>query len=88
MRFERGSSCPNEVFGPDGEPFPHYRPVLREMKRLGPEEWDRRVRQADKRMVEKQRGLGIRGEESAHPIDYVPRVVPAADWGVLERGLA
>ena len=88
MRFERGSSCPNEVFGPDGEPFPHYRPVLREMKRLGPEEWDRRVRQADKRMVEKQRGLGIRGEESAHPIDYVPRVVPAADWAVLERGLA
>ena len=88
MRFERGSSCPNEVFGPDGEPFSHYRPVLREIERLGPGEWERRVRLADVRMVEEQRELGIPGEESAHPIDYVPRVVPAEDWAVLERGLA
>ena len=88
MRFERGSSCPNEVFGPDGEPFPHYLPVLEEMERLGPREWDRRVRRADGRMVEEQRELGIPGGESAHPIDYVPRLLPAEDWAVLEQGLA
>ncbi len=88
MRFERGSSGPNEVFGPDGEPFPRYRPVLEEMERQGPEEWEQRVRRADGRMVEEQRGLGIPGEESAHPIDYVPRLLSAADWAVLERGLA
>ncbi len=88
MRFERGSSSPNEVFGPDGEPLSLYRPVLEEMDGMGRGEWDRRVRRADGRMVEKQRGLGIRGEESAHPIDYVPRLLPAADWEVLERGLA
>jgi uncharacterized circularly permuted ATP-grasp superfamily protein len=39
-------------------------------------------------MVEEQRTLGIPGEESAHPVDYVPRLLPAADWAVLERGLA
>ncbi len=58
------------------------------MEVLGPSEWGRRVGQADGRMVEEQRGLGIRVEESAHPIDYVPRVVPAPDWAVLDRGLA
>jgi len=88
VRFERGSSGSNEVFGSDGEPLSLYRPVLEEMEKMGPAEWDRRVRRADGRMVEEQQGLGIGDEESAHPIDYVPRVVPAADWGVLERGLA
>jgi uncharacterized circularly permuted ATP-grasp superfamily protein len=88
VRFERGSSCPNEVFGTDGEPFPRYLPVLEEMERLGPREWNRRVRRADGRMVDEQRALGIPGGESAHPIDYVPRVLPAEDWAVLERGLA
>ncbi|MDQ4129264.1 MAG: circularly permuted type 2 ATP-grasp protein, partial [Actinomycetota bacterium] len=87
MRIERGSSGPNEVFGPSGEPFPLYRPVLDEIEKMGPKEWKHRVRRADGRMVEEQRGLGIPGEESAHPIDYMPRLVPAADWAVLERGL-
>jgi uncharacterized circularly permuted ATP-grasp superfamily protein len=87
LRFERGSSCPNEVFGPDGEPLFQYLPVLREMERLGPWEWDRRVRWADGNMVEEQRTLGIPGGESAHPMDYVPRLLPAEDWAVLEQGL-
>jgi len=58
------------------------------MEHLGPEEWYRRVSRANGRMVEEQRGLGIQGGESAHPIDYVPRVLPADDWAVLEWGLA
>jgi uncharacterized circularly permuted ATP-grasp superfamily protein len=87
MRYERELSGPNEVFGPGGEVFPRYRPVLEEMERMGPEEWDWRVRRAHERMLEGQRELGISGEDKTHPIDYVPRVIPAADWGKLERGL-
>jgi uncharacterized circularly permuted ATP-grasp superfamily protein len=87
MRYERELSGPNEVFAPGGEVFPRYRPVLEEMERMGPEEWDRRVRRAHERMLEGQRELGISGEDKTHPIDYVPRVIPAADWGKLERGL-
>jgi uncharacterized circularly permuted ATP-grasp superfamily protein len=87
MRYERELSGPNEVFAPGGEVFPRYRPVLEEMERMGPEEWDRRVRRAHERMLEGQRELGISGEDKTHPIDYVPRVIPAADWGRLERGL-
>src|SRR5215211_5852526 len=88
IRFERELSGPNEVFAPDGAVFPHYRPVLEEMERMGPKEWNRRVRRAHERMLEEQRGLGISGEDKTHPTDYLPRVIPAADWETLERGLA
>ncbi len=88
MRFERELSSPNEVFSPGGDASPHYGPVLDEMDRMGPEEWDRRVRRAHGRMLERQREVGIPGGDKTHPTDYLPRIIPAADWEVLERGLA
>ncbi|MDQ3865179.1 MAG: circularly permuted type 2 ATP-grasp protein, partial [Actinomycetota bacterium] len=87
MRFERGLSSPNEVFGPAGEPFSHYRSVLEEMGRMGPGEWRRRIEKANGWLLEKQRGLGMTPDASTHPTDYVPRILPAVDWAVLERGL-
>jgi uncharacterized circularly permuted ATP-grasp superfamily protein len=87
VRFERELAAPNGVFASDGEVFSHYRPVLEEMGRMGVEEWDRRVRRAHGLMLEEQRGLGISGEDKTHPTDYVPRVIPAADWERLQRGL-
>ena len=87
INFKRELSSPNEVFSSGEEPRSRYAPVLEEMKRMGPEEWDRRVRRAHEKMVEKQREVGIEGEDKGHPTDYVPRLIPAADWEVLERGL-
>ena len=55
---------------------------------MGAGEWNRRVKRAHERMLEEQRGLGISGEDKTHPTDYMPRVIPAADWERLERGLA
>jgi uncharacterized circularly permuted ATP-grasp superfamily protein len=87
IKFELELSGPNEVFAPDGTIFSHYRPVLEEMGRMGPKEWDRRVQRAHELMLQEQRELGISGEDRTHPTDYVPRVVSAADWETLERGL-
>ena len=87
MRFERELAAPNEVFAADGGIFPIYRPVLEEMERMGAEEWNRRVRRAYERMLEEQRELGISGEDKTNPTDYVPRLISAADWERLERGL-
>jgi len=81
-------SPPNEIFGPDGEPFAHYRDVLGEMARMGAREWGRRTRGARAWFVERQRELGMEPDEGIHPADFVPRIVPAADWDLLERGLA
>jgi uncharacterized circularly permuted ATP-grasp superfamily protein len=88
LRFERDLSSPNEVFGPAGEPFSHYRPVLEEMGRMGPAEWRRRTHMAQRWRLEQQRELGMVPDEEIHPTDYVPRILPAANWAVLERGLA
>jgi uncharacterized circularly permuted ATP-grasp superfamily protein len=88
LRLEFSMSSPNEVFGPAGEPFSHYRHVLEEMARMGPGEWELRTRNARGWLVGRQRELGMEPDEGVHPTDYVPRVVPAADWDILERGLA
>src|SRR5919107_945378 len=85
--FERGLPSANEVFGPGGEPRSHYRPVLGEMGRMGIVEWRRRTEGANGWLLEKQRELGIVPDDGIHPTDYVPRIVSAADWTVLERGL-
>jgi uncharacterized circularly permuted ATP-grasp superfamily protein len=88
FNFQRGMSSPNEVFGPDGEPFSHYLTVLGEMGRMGPGEWRRRTQSARGWLLERQRELGMEPDDGVHPTDYVPRILPAADWDVLERGLA
>ncbi len=88
IEFRRGLSGPNEVFGDDEAPRSGYEPVLEEMDRMGPGEWGRRVGLAHERLLDVQRGLGIPdGEDKTYPTDYVPRLVSAADWEVLERGL-
>src|SRR5215211_6760909 len=88
IRFERALSSPNEVFGPAGEPFSHYRPVLEEMGRMGSGEWRLRTQRARRWLLEKQRELGMVPDDEIHPSDYVPRILTAADWDILERGLA
>ena len=55
---------------------------------MGPGEWERRTREARGWLIEKQRELGMEPDDGVHPTDYVPRILPAADWDVLERGLA
>lgn len=87
IRFERELSSPNEVFSSGGDVFPLYGPVLDEMERMGPEEWERRVRRAHEKMLERQREVGIQNGDKTHPTDYVVRLLSAADFGVLERGL-
>lgn len=88
ITFERRSPGPNEVFGGDGRPLSHYGPVLGEMGRMGPGEWGRRVDLAHGRMLGVQRDLGIPDrEDKTYPVDYVPRLVPAVGWELLERGL-
>ena len=87
ITFERELSSPNEVFSNGGEVRPDYRPVLEEMERMGPGEWGRRVRRGREQILEKQRELGLFEGDKGHPIDHFPRLLPAADWEVLEKGL-
>ena len=88
MRLDRKQSGPNEVFADNGDPYEHYGAVLEEIRSMGPGEWDRRIDAAHERLLKEQRSFGITDDDKTHPIDYLPRVIPASDWEKLERGTA
>ena len=88
MRFERALPAINEVFLPDDTPRPVYREVLAELERTGAKDWGKRLERAHEALLAEQRSFGISEGDKTHPTDWVPRIIPAEDWDVLERGAA
>ena len=88
MNMKLEHSGPNEVFTSNGEPRELYRPVLNELERMGVEGWEERTRRAHEELLAEQRGYSIREGDRTHPTDWFPRLISAAGWEVLERGLA
>jgi uncharacterized circularly permuted ATP-grasp superfamily protein len=86
VKLER--SGPNEVFTLDGTPREPYRPVLDELERMGAEGWEERTRRVRERFLAEQHGFGILEGDKTHPVDWFPRLISAAEWETLERGLA
>jgi uncharacterized circularly permuted ATP-grasp superfamily protein len=85
--FERALPGTNEVFGADRVPRPVYEAVFEELDKTGPERWEKNLHRAHDLLLEEQRAFGIQKGDKTHPTDWFPRVVPAADWERLERGL-
>ena len=86
MRFERSLAATNEVFLPDGAPRPVYREVLAELERAGPGGWQKRLDRAHRLLLDEQHSFGLADGDKTHPTDWVPRIIPAADWTRLESG--
>ena len=77
----------NEVFEPNGAPRPVYEAVLAELEKTGPERWVENLRRAHGLLLDEQYAFGIREGDKTHPTEWFPRIVPAADWERLEKGL-
>jgi uncharacterized circularly permuted ATP-grasp superfamily protein len=81
----------DEMFGAGNEARPHYAPMAARLKALGPAAFARRVRMAD--VTFRNQGITFTvykdaaGVEKIFPFDLVPRIVPANEWDVIERGL-
>ena len=81
----------DEMFAAPGEPRDYYAPVVEKLANLGPAAFDRRRRMAD--VSFRNQGITFtvygdqRGVEKIFPFDLVPRIVPAHEWDVIERGL-
>src|ERR1700744_3342593 len=81
----------DEMFEKPGSPRRHYREVANRLKDLGPEAFARRVRMAD--LTFRNQGITFtvysdqRGVEKIFPFDLMPRIIPANEWDVIERGL-
>lgn len=69
----------------------HYRHLAARLAELGPEDMDARARLVDSTF--RNLGItfavygGVEGIERTWPIDLLPRIIPAPEWGVVEKGL-
>ena len=81
----------DELFQPDGKPQPGARILIDRLRSIPPEELARCKAAAETALL----NLGITfnvyggsdGQEKIFPFDIIPRVLDAADWAGLERGL-
>ena len=81
----------DEMFASPGVPRPHYAPLYAQLGELSVDELDRRHRAAD--LLMRNQGITFtvygrdQGVEQIIPFDPVPRLVAAAEWATIERGL-
>ncbi len=85
--FERALPGTNEVFEPGTKPRPDYTTIFDELEKTGPGRWKENLHRAHELLLEEQHAFGIQKGDKTHPTDWFPRVVPAADWVRLEKGL-
>jgi uncharacterized circularly permuted ATP-grasp superfamily protein len=81
----------DEVFAASKQPRTHYAPLVSRLKALGHPAFERRRRMTD--VLFRNQGITFtvysdaRGVEKIFPFDLVPRIVPADEWDLIERGL-
>ena len=81
----------DEMFAAPGEARPHYRKLLERFKEMEREEFERKRALAASTFL----GQGVtftvynddQGTERIFPFDLLPRIIPAAEWEKIERGL-
>src|SRR5262249_37393086 len=82
----------DEMFEASGDPRPHYRKIHERLAAMGPAELDERRRLADVSFLLQGITFAVysdgRGTERLFPFDLIPRILPAAEWDRIERGLA
>jgi uncharacterized circularly permuted ATP-grasp superfamily protein len=85
----------DEAFDAHGHPREHYRTLIDRLAELTPEELTRRERLRDAAFrtqgitftVYGEEGERAGGVERTFPMDLLPRIIPAAEWAEVERGL-
>ena len=79
------------MFASPDAPRSHYAPLFEQLIDLGPDELERRNKLADLTM--RQQGITFtvygrkQGVERIIPFDPIPRLIAAAEWDRIERGL-
>src|SRR5438067_1684772 len=81
----------DEMFGENGQPRASARRLVDNIENLPEGELIDRQRAAERALLQMGITFNVYGElagvEKIFPFDLVPRIVPAAEWGRIERGL-
>lgn len=81
----------DEMFSRPGQPRPHYEPLLRLLSSLTEEDVRRIKAMTDLSMLQDGVGFTVyrqeEGIERVWPMDPLPRILPAHEWQLIEKGL-
>lgn len=82
----------DEMFEAPGKPRAHYRALFSQLSGLSAENLNELRRTADQSFLNQGITFTVysqhEGIERIFPFDLIPRIIPRADWDVIERGLA
>ena len=83
----------DEVFAADGVPRPYAQPLVAELERLGAESLVAAGALRDAIFMRQGITFDLTSPEGAvadrpFPLDLIPRIIPAAEWRTIKRGLA
>jgi uncharacterized circularly permuted ATP-grasp superfamily protein len=82
----------DEMLDPDGKVRPHYRQFRELFQSLSPKEFDLKRQSVDLAFLRQGVTFNVYGDsagtEKIFPFDLLPRIIPASEWEMLERGLA
>ncbi|HUS65110.1 MAG TPA: circularly permuted type 2 ATP-grasp protein [Kofleriaceae bacterium] len=85
------AGCYDELMGPDGAPRPAFRRSLDMLAAMSPDEFARLQALAERSLLNQGVTFNVykdaRGTEKIFPTCMIPRIIAAADWRALERGL-
>jgi len=81
------SAAWDEMFEAPGVPRHAYEPVFAALEHLDPAELRFRVDQVAGAFTDRGVTFALGGEERPFPLDLVPRVIAAAEWDVIDRGV-
>ncbi|MEM7681345.1 MAG: circularly permuted type 2 ATP-grasp protein [Planctomycetota bacterium] len=90
-QYEHDDGFFDEMFEPTGGVRAHYQPIADRLRELPAEEINRRRQAADQQFLNQGVTFNVYGSEGGaervFPYDLVPRVIPADEWSLIERGL-
>lgn len=81
----------DEMFSPDGTPRAHYEATYKQLSAMNDAELQRRQQAADISFLNQGVTFTVygtdEGTERIFPYDLIPRIITAAEWNTIERGL-
>jgi uncharacterized circularly permuted ATP-grasp superfamily protein len=85
--YPRGPAY-DEMFSADGSPHPHMRALYDALQLLTGEDLAQRAAARDRSFSDQGVTFSHAGQEWLFPLDLIPRLIPAAEWEVVEAGVA
>jgi len=77
----------DEMVGADGLPHPHMQALYAALQTLTSEDLARRAEARDRSFRDQGVVFSHGGEEWVFPLDLIPRLIPAAEWELIEAGV-